>query len=156
MIKKIFPWVVFVSLFGLLIFGFSSKDEMNKYAANMMQKQASPATINSGRNLIDSLYNYTKSDLDYKITFLEFGATGCSACKRMESVMQSIQTDYPNQVQVVFRNVSIKENLELMKYYGIASIPTQIFLDAKGKEIFRHSGYFSVKEIENSVLINIE
>ena len=43
-----------------------------------------------------NLYNYTKSDLDYKITFLEFGSTGCSACKRMESVMESIKTNYPN------------------------------------------------------------
>jgi len=152
MIKKVFPWIVFISFFILLIIGFSSKDEMNKYAANLMQKQASAATIHSGRNIIDSLYNYTKSDLEYKITFLEFGATGCSACKRMESVMHSIKTNYPNHIHVVFRNVSIKENLELMKYYGIASIPTQIFLNKKGEEIFRHTGYISADDIEINVL----
>ncbi len=155
MIKKIFPWIVFVAFFVLLIIGFSSKDEMNKYASSMMQKQASAATIHSGENLIDSLYNYTQSNLDYQITFLEFGSTGCSACKRMESVMQTIQTEYPHQVQVVFRNVSEKENLELMKYYGIASIPTQIFLDEMGEEIFRHSGFFSENEIKNKVLNRI-
>jgi len=155
MIKKIFPWIVFITFFLLLIIGFSSKDKMNKYASDMMQKQLSPAILSSSQLLIDSLYNYTKSDLEYKITFLEFGSSGCSACRRMEAVMSTIQAEYSNSVEVVFRNVSQAENLNLMKYYGIASIPTQIFLDEKGEEVFRHVGYFSVDDIKTKVLNRI-
>lgn len=118
----------------------------------MMLKQVSPAIQSSSQLLIDSLYNYSKSDLEYKITFLEFGSSGCSACRRMESVMSTVQSEYSNSVQVVFRNISQAENLNLMKYYGIASIPTQIFLDEQGKEVFRHTGYFSVDDIETKVL----
>lgn len=152
MIKKIFPWIVFISLFALIIIGFSSKNKLNKYASTMMQKQASPAIVNAGKILIDSLYNYTNTNLEYKVTFLEFGSSGCSSCRRMETVMATIQTKYSNSVNVVFRNVSQSENLDLMKYYGIASIPTQIFLDEKGEEIFRHTGFISVDEIEKEVL----
>lgn len=152
MIKKIFPWILFVTFFVLLIIGFSSRDQMNKYASTMMQKQASAATIYAGQTLIDSLYNYRQTNLDYRITFLEFGSTGCSACRKMETVMGIIKSKYTNSVNVVFRNVSEKENLELMKYYGIASIPTQIFLDEKGKEVFRHTGYISADDIEINVL----
>ncbi|VAW22986.1 hypothetical protein MNBD_BACTEROID01-2382 [hydrothermal vent metagenome] len=53
----------------------------------IMQKQASPEIIHSENALGDSLYNHSVNGLNYEITFLEFGATGCSACKRMESVM---------------------------------------------------------------------
>lgn len=152
MIKKIFPWIIFVAFFVLLIIGFSSKDKMNKYTSDLMLKQLSPAFLNSSQLLIDSLYNYTKSDLEYKITFLEFGSSGCIACSKMEAVMKTIQEEYSINVQVVFRNISQAKNLNLMKYYGIVSIPTQIFLDEKGEEIFRHTGYLSVDDIKTKVL----
>jgi thioredoxin 1 len=32
--------------------------------------------------------------------------------------------------------------------YGIRLIPTQVFLDKKGKEIFRHEGFFPEDEID--------
>jgi len=35
----------------------------------------------------------------------------------------------------------------LLKFYGIAVIPTQVLLDKTGKEVFRHSGYLSAKEL---------
>jgi hypothetical protein len=43
-----------------------------------------------------------KNGIKYQVTFLEFGAKGCSACKRMESVMSKIRTKYSNRVNVVF------------------------------------------------------
>lgn len=97
--------------------------------------------------LVDSLYNYSKSGLPYEITFLEFGSTGCSACKRMEKVMEEIREQYPQKVKVVFYNITIPKNQKLMKYYGVSVIPTQILLDNEGNEFFRHSGFISAKEL---------
>ena len=31
--------------------------------------------------------------------------------------------------------------------YGISTIPTQIFFDREGREVFRHEGFFSKAEI---------
>ena len=31
--------------------------------------------------------------------------------------------------------------------YGVRTIPTQIFYDATGKELFRHEGFFAKKDI---------
>ena len=114
------------------------KDKMNNYTAELIKKQASPEIISSGEALIDSLYNYSKNGRSYEITFLEFGAKGCSACKRMEKVLEEIRLEYPNRVNVVFNNVLKADQQNLMKMYGIATIPTQILLDKNGKEIFRH------------------
>ena len=36
---------------------------------------------------------------------------------------------------------------EKAKEYGISIIPTQIFFDASGKELFRHEGFFSKEDI---------
>lgn len=150
MVKKVLPWIVFVVLFGFIIIGIALKDNMNAYVSKMMQEQASPEITLSGNALVDSLYNYSENGLKYEITFLEFGAKGCSACKRMESIMEEIHAKYPGHVNIVFLNVLKPESQNLMKLYGIATIPTQVLLDAKGKEFFRHTGYISTTELENA------
>jgi thioredoxin 1 len=152
MLKKVLPWMVFVLLFALLIIGFSLKDSMNNYISEMMINQASPGLTQSGKALVDSLYNYSENNQDYEITFLEFGAKGCSACKRMESVMEEISTKYPKKVNVVFLNVLKPESQNLMKLYGIAAIPTQVLLNRNGKEFFRHTGYISSADLEKEII----
>ena len=150
MVKKVFPWIVFVVLFGLIIVGFALKDNMNAYVSKIMQEQASPEITLSGNALVDSLYNYSENGLKYEITFLEFGAKGCSACKRMESVMEEIHAKYPAHVNIVFLNILKPESQNLMKLFGIAAIPTQVFLNNEAKDFFRHTGYISTAEIENT------
>lgn len=150
MVKKVLSWIIFILLFGLLIIGFSLKDKMNNYLSEMMKQQVSPEITLSGNGLVDSLYNYSSNGLNFEITFLEFGATGCSACKRIESVLEEIQSKYPTRVNVVFLNVLKPESQNLMKLFGIAAIPTQIFLNNEAKEFFRHTGYLSTAEIEKT------
>ena len=146
MLKKILPWVVFVTLFGLIIIGFALKDNMNAYLSKMMKAQAGSEITNSWSAYVDSTYNYSRNRQRYQFTFLEFGAN-CPACKRIESVMEEIRTKYTQEVNVVFLNVLKPENQILMKYFGIASIPTQILLDNNGIEFFSHSGYYSAEEL---------
>ena len=150
MVKKVLPWIVFVPLFVLLIIGFAMKDSMNNYVSKMMKSLASPEINQSGSALVDSLYNYSRNRSIYKVTFLEFGAN-CPACKRMESVMDEIRLKYPETVNVVFRNVIKPENQNLMKYFGVAAIPTQVLLNIEGKEFFRHTGYYSADELNTEI-----
>jgi thioredoxin 1 len=147
MLKKIVPWVVVSLLAAVFIIAFALKDTMNSTISELMKQQASPELVRSGEALADSLYNYIKNGGVYEITFLEFGAKGCSACKRMESVMDKVREKYPDKVNVVFLNILKPESQLLMKYYGIAVIPTQIILNKEAKEIFRHSGYISSEKL---------
>lgn len=101
---------------------------------------------------IDSNYNYTSNGKSYKTTFLEFGALGCAACKRMELVMEEIKSVYPENVNVVFLNILIPENQNKMKYFGVSAIPTQILLDSSGNEYYRHIGYISTSELAEHFL----
>jgi thioredoxin 1 len=124
---------------------------MNSYISKMMKEQASPETINMGEALVDSLYNYSFNELKYEITFLEFGSKGCSACKRMETVMEEIRSQYPKKVNVVFYDILLPKNQKLMKYFGIAAIPTQVLLNKNGEEFFRHTGFYSQDELSRKI-----
>jgi len=81
----------------------------------------------------------------YQVTFLELGADRCIPCKKMQPIMKEIAAAFPDRVQVVFYDVW-KDQAPAEKY-GIQLIPTQVFLDQKGKEIARHVGLFPKEEI---------
>ena len=138
-------FLVFSVLFVVTLFALKGK--LTELTSKSIKAQADSDTKQSASAFIDSLYNYTKNGSDYKLTFLEFGATGCSACKQMEAVMAQIKRDYPNRVNVVFVNVLNKNNQSLIKYFGIALIPTQVLLNAEGKEFFRHTGYIPSEQL---------
>lgn len=131
----------------LLILLFLFKDKLSETVSESIRAQAGAMIKHDIAGFIDSAYKYDENGQQYSLTFLEFGAAGCSACKSMESVMSEISTKFPVQVNVVFVNVQSPENHNLMLYYGIASIPTQILLDRQGREYFRHTGYISVTDL---------
>ncbi|PKP51996.1 MAG: hypothetical protein CVT92_10930 [Bacteroidetes bacterium HGW-Bacteroidetes-1] len=153
MIKKSLQLILFILLFALLIAGYLTKDKLNNYIGNMMQTQVGTYTTNALERKIDSVYNYSKNGSGFEITFLEFGAN-CPACKRMEAVMADIRKKYPEKVNVVFFNILKPENQKLMKYYGIAAIPTQVLLDNNGIEFFRHTGFIATEELQSRMKLN--
>ena len=81
----------------------------------------------------------------YKVTFIELGADRCIPCRAMQPIMREIAEEFPDQVQVVFYDVW--KDPRPARKYAIQLIPTQVFIDQKGKEIFRHVGYFPKEEI---------
>jgi len=81
----------------------------------------------------------------YLVTFIELGAERCIPCKKMQPIMKEIAETFVDRVQVVFYDVW-KDSAPAEKY-GIQLIPTQVFVDQKGKEISRHVGFFPKKEI---------
>lgn len=82
-----------------------------------------------------------------KVTFIELGSVRCIPCKKMQKVISSIEEKYPNQVKVIFYDVWTKEEKHFADDYKIDLIPTQVFLDEKGKEYFRHEGFFPEEEL---------
>jgi thioredoxin 1 len=81
-----------------------------------------------------------------KVTFVELGSDKCIPCKEMRPVMDGIQATFGDQVKIVFYDVW--EDEAPAKEYGIQYIPTQVFLDDKGVEFHRHTGFYPQEEIE--------
>lgn len=80
-----------------------------------------------------------------KPALYEFGAGYCHSCKEMAKVMTELKTSHSDQVE--FRMVYVDKEEPLFKQYKIMLIPTQVFLDASGKEVDRHIGPLSKEEV---------
>jgi len=76
---------------------------------------------------------------------VELGSTTCVPCKMMKPIIEELTAEYAGKLEVVF--VDVHRQSALADTFGIRVIPTQVFLDASGKELFRHEGFFPKEEI---------
>jgi thioredoxin 1 len=78
-------------------------------------------------------------------TLVDLGSKNCIPCKKMEPILEELRTEYKGRLNVIFYDVN--EFPEKAQAYQIRVIPTQIFLDAEGKELFRHEGFLAKNKI---------
>ena len=76
---------------------------------------------------------------------LDLGANKCIPCKAMAPILEELKKEYAGKLTVEF--IDVWKNPDAGKPYGIRMIPTQIFFDAGGKELFRHTGFFGKDDI---------
>lgn len=80
-----------------------------------------------------------------KPRLLEIGSSRCMSCREMAKVLDALRASQGAKLNVDF--VDVFEQPEAGDRYKISLIPTQIFYDTAGKEIFRHTGYFAHDDI---------
>lgn len=79
------------------------------------------------------------------VTMLDLGANLCIPCKMMAPIMERVEKNYKGKAAIIF--VDVWKNQEPAKRFGIRAIPTQIFFDKQGKEVYRHAGFMSEEAI---------
>jgi thioredoxin 1 len=76
---------------------------------------------------------------------LDLGAGKCIPCKMMKPILDDLKANYADRFITEF--IDVWENPDAGRQYGIEVIPTQIFYDAEGKELFRHVGFYGKEDI---------
>ena len=79
-----------------------------------------------------------------KPALLELGSHGCIPCKKMMPILAELSTEQ-SAFTVSFVDVKALEGKS--EQYNIELIPTQIFFDDDGKELFRHVGFYPKEDI---------
>jgi len=108
-------------------------------SASWLKKHAALARDNP----VDKVRGSGKSSL------VDFGSVGCIPCDMMAPILETLGEKYKGRLNVLF--VNVRDLPILAGRYGIQSIPVQVFFDKNGKEIFRHSGFFSEEAIEGQL-----
>jgi thioredoxin len=84
------------------------------------------------------------------VTMVDIGAKKCIPCKMMAPIMESLEKEYKGRAAIIF--IDVRENREQGQRFGIRSIPTQIFYDKDGKEVYRHEGFLN----KDSIIAKLE
>lgn len=79
------------------------------------------------------------------VNLVDLGADYCLPCKMMAPILTKLEKNYQGKAVVVI--IDVDKFPDQTKRFGIRVIPTQIFYDKKGKEVYRHEGFMSEREI---------
>ncbi len=80
-----------------------------------------------------------------QVNLVDMGSDYCLPCKLMVPVLTKVEKNFQGKAAVVY--IDVDKAPDQVKRFGIRVIPTQIFFDQKGKEVYRHEGFLSEKEI---------
>lgn len=76
---------------------------------------------------------------------IDLGTRTCVPCKAMLVVLDELDRTYAGQLAIEFINV--QEQPRLAEQWGVEIIPTQVFVSSDGRELYRHTGYLSTRDI---------
>ena len=79
------------------------------------------------------------------VTMVDLGSDSCTPCKMMAPIIEKLENAYRGKAAIVF--IDVWKDKAPAKRFGIRAIPTQIFFDKKGKEVYRHTGFMGEAEI---------
>ena len=98
-------------------------------------------TLLAGGQALD----FSKVPVKGTVTMIDLGATQCIPCKMMAPIMEKMEKVYRGKAAIVF--IDVWKNRPQAGRFGISVIPTQIFFDREGKEVYRHVGFMDEKAI---------
>jgi thioredoxin 1 len=120
MLPRIIP-VLLASL--LLVLSLAG---CNQSAQN--SSSASDVTLGTGRPML-----------------VDLGADECVPCKLMKPILGNLTEEYAGRMDVVF--IDVWKNRDKAARFNIRMIPTQIFYDESGQELYRRVGFIGKDDI---------
>ena len=84
------------------------------------------------------------------VTMVDLGATSCIPCKMMAPILQKLEKEYQGKAAIVF--LDVWKDKAPARRFGVRAIPTQIFFDKDGNEVYRHVGFMS----ENAIVTQLK
>ncbi|MGD9161605.1 MAG: thioredoxin family protein [Desulfobacteraceae bacterium] len=83
------------------------------------------------------------------VTMIDLGRETCTQCKMMVPILEKLEKEYKGKATIVF--INLLEDPEQQYRFNLKALPTQIFFNAEGKEIYRHTGFMGEKAITDQL-----
>jgi len=80
-----------------------------------------------------------------KITLIDLGAGSCIPCKMMVPVLDKVKKRFEGKAEVIV--IDLRYDRDQAPRFQVRAIPTQVFFDRQGKEVYRHVGFMDENAI---------
>ncbi len=92
-----------------------------------------------------SAENFSNIPQKGQVTMIDLGAKKCIPCKMMAPILTKLEKAYEGTAEILF--IDVWENKEQAEKFKIRAIPTQIFFNEEGEEVYRHTGFMDENAI---------
>ncbi|WP_263833442.1 thioredoxin family protein [Sulfurospirillum oryzae] len=127
---------IVLAVLALFLAGFCEAKEPNAFSWKQSNEVSSILDATAYAQIVPQI---RKSPM-----LIEFGSTSCASCVEMGKLLYRVKQEYP-QSAIYF--VEVHSDQQATRDYRIQMIPTQIYLDAKGGESYRHIGIVSYEQL---------
>ena len=79
------------------------------------------------------------------VTMIDLGKKNCTQCKMMAPILEKLKLQYKGKAEIVF--INLLDDPEQQYRFKLKALPTQIFFNSEGEEVYRHIGFLSEKDI---------
>jgi len=79
----------------------------------------------------------------------DFGQDTCIPCKQMKPILEELAIEYKEKASILI--IEIDEYKTLTRRHRVRLIPTQIFFDDKGNEVYRNEGFMGKEAIKEKL-----
>lgn len=141
---KFFPWLFAASLFASTVLiscnskPQSSEGETAAATENTQQKEGTQMKVNEMDLAMfkNKVWDYEANSKEFKFkgdkpALVDFYATWCGPCKVTAPILEDLAHEYEGKVD--FYKVDVDQQGELAGLFGIRSIPSLLFIPAKGE-----------------------
>lgn len=82
-------------------------------------------------------------------SLVELGSDECQQCQKMQKVLAELEPMLAGKVDVV--RVDTDVHTDVVSRFRLRLIPTQILVDGKGQELWRHEGFIPLDELKAQI-----
>jgi thioredoxin 1 len=89
--------------------------------------------------------DFKKAMTSGKPVLVDFGANSCVPCRQMRPILKEVNAEYSEKAKVLV--IDVYKFQDLARQYKVQLIPTLVFFNSKGQEVFRHLGVLDKEKI---------
>ncbi len=109
---------------------------LKKAAVEVNEKYVQALTVPSPQT--DTAEEFKKAIQSGQPVLVDFGSNSCMPCRQIRPILKEVKQEYTGKAHVLV--IDVYKFKELAGEYRVQLIPTLVFFDKKGKEVFRHMG----------------
>jgi thioredoxin 1 len=153
-IGKMLATVLGLVVVALMLLGSCSKDKSDSKSGSQMATRAGAGqahdTTRTPPAQIEKVEIAQKSAAEQESAakpgkklprLVDLGRGTCIPCKQMAPILKELTDEY--QGRAVVEVIDLRDRPEAAREYGIKLIPTQVFFDKNGSEVWRHEGFLA-------------
>ena len=119
----------------LLLVSCSMSAKSDKNETGGVAAQGEVVVLNKA-DFLTKVYTYEKNQSEWvyegtKPCIVDFYADWCGPCKKVSPILKELAGEYKN--DIIIYKINVDNEKELAAAFGIQSIPTLLFIPAKGK-----------------------
>ncbi len=93
----------------------------------------------------DTEEEFKKALASGKPLLVDFGANTCLPCRQLRPILKELEREFAGKAEILV--IDVYKYQGLAREYKIIALPTLVFFDANGKEVFRQPGVMSKEQI---------